>query len=69
MLNIIIEKFKGIIDFYVIFMFVIIGIITLVTDVRWLKEKNRDKDLKIAKMLGITYIVLGPLLFLIIRYI
>ena len=69
MLNIIMEKFKGIVDYYVVLMFVIIGIITLVTDVRWLKEKERDKDIKIAKGIGFSYIVIGPLLFLITRFI
>lgn len=69
MIGVIIEKLKGIVDYNFILLVVGIGIVTLFLDVRWLKKQNVPKEAKLAKVIGITYIIAGPVLYLALKFI
>lgn len=69
MIGVIIEKLKGIVDYNFVLLVVGIGIVTLFLDVRWLREQNVPKEAKIAKVIGITYIIAGPVLYLALKFV
>ena len=69
MIGVIIEKFKGIVDYNFILLIVGIGIVTLFLDVRWLNKKNAPNEAKLSKVIGVTYIIVGPVLYLALKFV
>lgn len=69
MFKIFMEKFKGITDYNVLLLFITVGLITLTFDIKWLNSKKSYKDLKVAKIIGFSCLALGPLLFLLAKFI
>jgi len=69
MIDVILEKLKGIVDYNFILLVVGIGIVTLFLDVRWLNKKDVPKEAKLAKVIGITYIIVGPILYLALKFV
>ncbi|KJF25397.1 hypothetical protein TZ02_18880 [Clostridium aceticum] len=60
-------KFKEIYDGYMLVLVVFAGTFLLLRDVPLLRKKKLIRDMKIAKVLGYTYIVGGIALFIIAK--
>ncbi|WP_335617844.1 CLC_0170 family protein [Clostridium formicaceticum] len=61
------EKFKEIYDGYMLVLVVFVGLFLLLRDVPLLRKKKLRRDMKIAKVLGYTYIIAGIVLFIIVK--
>lgn len=60
---------KPLLTSYLIILIVLVGIFVLIVDSKKMKNTGKKKDAKLAKILGISYIIAGPLLYLIGRII
>ncbi|WP_352420297.1 CLC_0170 family protein [Proteiniborus sp.] len=60
---------KPLLGGFLIFFIILAGAFVLLIDRKELQAAGKKKDAKLAKLLGISYIVAGPILYLIGRII
>ncbi len=60
---------KPLLTSYLIIYIILVGLFVLVIDRKELKGSGKKKDEKLAKGIGISYIIVGPLLYLIAKII
>lgn len=65
----IIDILKSIFGGYVLVTIIAIGLFAFFVDVQSLKNKKLSRDAKIARGIGLSYLIGGPILYLIIRLI
>ncbi len=53
---------------FFILLIIAIGLFTLLIDAKQLKNEGKKKDAKLAKGIGISYIVAGPILYVISKF-
>jgi len=59
-----IEKFKGLIDFYFVILTVIVAFVLFFVDSNKLDKKGLEKERKIAITLSVILIIVGPFMYI-----
>lgn len=59
-----IEKFKGLIDFYFVILTVIVAFVLFFIDANKLNQKGLEKEKKIARVLSVILIIVGPFMYI-----
>ncbi|NBI06238.1 CLC_0170 family protein [Senegalia massiliensis] len=59
-----IEKFKGLIDFYFVILTVIVAFVLFFIDAHKLNKKGLEKERKIAIVLSVALIIIGPFMYI-----
>lgn len=69
--SIILSELKNMCNLYCILLIIAVGLFTFFVDGKRLKESkdNKDKDSKIARVIGLIYIIGGPVLFIVVKFI
>ncbi|MFA5523485.1 MAG: CLC_0170 family protein [Tissierellales bacterium] len=67
--EVLVYNIKPLLTGYLIFYFILTGLFVLVIDRRELKRAGKKKDAKLAKGIGMAYIIVGPILYIIGRII
>ncbi|KPU27458.1 hypothetical protein TR13x_05145 [Caloranaerobacter sp. TR13] len=63
----VINEFKELYSLYMAFLVVFIGFFTYFVDGVYLRAKGNMKESSLAKIIGIIYIIGGPLFYVLIR--
>ena len=63
--DVLIYSVKPLLTSYLIIFIVLVGLFLLLIDRREMKDAGKKRDAKVAQIIGITYIILGPILYLI----
>lgn len=63
----IINELKELYSFYMIFLVVFIGLFTYFVDGIHLKIKGNMKESSLAKIIGITYMIGGPIVYILLK--
>lgn len=67
--NILKYSIRPILTSGIVIVVVLVGLFVLIIDRKELKDTGKKKDAKLAKGIGISYIIAGPVLYLIGRII
>ncbi|MTI48873.1 CLC_0170 family protein [Sporosalibacterium faouarense] len=62
-----ITELKSVLNLYFIFIVIAIGLFTFFVDGKKLSKNKLKKDSKIAKIIGLIYMIGGPLIFIIVK--
>lgn len=68
-MTIIINELKSLISFYFVLLVIAIGLFTFFVDGKSFKKKKLKGEEKLAKLLGLIYIIGGPVLYLFLKII
>ncbi len=68
-LSVIIKELKDICSSYCVLLIIAIGLFAFFVDRKALISKNYKKDAKIAKVIGIVYMLVLPIFMLIIKFV
>ncbi|MCX7883833.1 MAG: hypothetical protein N2448_02200 [Caloramator sp.] len=68
-MSVVLEFIVNTFDFNVYILFIISSILLLFLDSKEYKKENLTREYKFAKFVGVFYIILGTILFLVARYI
>ncbi|WP_369800191.1 CLC_0170 family protein [Anaerosalibacter sp. Marseille-P3206] len=58
---------KGFFSYYLVFIMLIVSLFTLVVDIPKLKKGNFNREANIAKAISIIYIILGPIIYILLK--
>ncbi|WDV46007.1 hypothetical protein PV797_21425 [Clostridiaceae bacterium M8S5] len=58
-----VKQINNIANIYFVFLLVFIGVFTYFGDAKRFKNLGLDKETKIAKVIGVIYMIIGPVLF------
>ncbi|WP_425446255.1 CLC_0170 family protein [Dethiothermospora halolimnae] len=58
-----IEQLRDICNIYWLFFIVLIGLFTFFIDGNYFKNKKSKKEEKLARIIGLIYIIAGPVIF------
>lgn len=64
-----IQQLKELTNVYLILLVIAIGLFTFFVDRKALKQKKQHKDFLFATVIGLLYIIGGPVIFIILRLI
>lgn len=59
-----IERFKGLIDYYFLILTLIVAFVLFFVDAKALKNKGLDKERKLVVRLSIALVIIGPLTYI-----
>lgn len=65
----IIGQFKELYSLYMMFLVIAIGLFTFFLDQPSLSKKKLKRDAKLARIIGLSYIIGGPLIYIILMLI
>ena len=65
----IIKELQGLISIYFTMLVIFIGLFSFFVDGLSYKKSNDKKEEKISKIIGISYIIIGPVLFITLQLI
>ncbi|EOD01687.1 CLC_0170 family protein [Caldisalinibacter kiritimatiensis] len=65
----IISELKELFSLYEMFLIVAIGLFTFFVDFQRLRKRRLRKDARIAKGIGLVYLIVGPLIFISLQFV
>ncbi|WP_183108818.1 CLC_0170 family protein [Thermohalobacter berrensis] len=63
----IITEFKDLYNLYMVVLVIAIGLFTFFVDKKSLARKKLQKEANLARIIGISYILVGPILYIIFK--
>lgn len=65
----ILDEIKDIYNLYIVLLVIATGLFTFFVDSNQLRQDNLYKDSTIARVIGLVYMIAGPLVYIIVRII
>lgn len=63
----VIQQLKELANVYLIFLVIAIGLFTFFVDRKGFKNKKQKKDYLLATIIGLLYIIGGPIVFIVLK--